>query len=203
MLLSLLATCVSVVSVQVVLITYYLRALLFVVSFLFKRDASYIDAVNIFYLSKLPLHAMTSICYFWPWQEKHLIILHIFDVIMTNMKKSGVLLLLNWGRGEVGIGLHLVLSTVCQNPRFQTCIAVYFFLHSLDLFIFRLRRVSSAASLRIARLPFHIFIFCDIFPNFHLPLHFTHLHEKQIFLFEHLSSLILSIILLYIHYYKL
>ena len=133
MLLSLLATCVSVASVQVVLIS---RALLFVVSFLFKRDASYIDAVNIFYLSKLPLHAMTSICYFWPWQEKHLIILHIFDVIMTNMKKSGVLLLLNWGRGEVGIGLHLVLSTVCQNPRFQSCIEAHLLTFTFTFYFF-------------------------------------------------------------------
>ena len=82
MLLSLLATCVSVASVQVVLIS---RALLFVVSILFKRDASYIDGVNICYLSKLLLHAMRSICYFWPWQEKHHIILHIFDVFMTNI----------------------------------------------------------------------------------------------------------------------
>ena len=168
------------------------------VSILFKRDASDIDGVNICYLSKLLLHAQWH-AYVTSGHDRSNITLYSTSLTcfwqIFVKKKSWVLLLLNWGRGEVGIGLYLVLSTVCQRPSFQTCIEAHllFFIFTFFTF-FRLRGVTSAASLRIARLPFHFFIFCDIFPNFHLPLYFTHLHEK------HPSSLIMSIKFLYFHY---
>ena len=72
------------------------------------------------------------------------------------------------GGGRLGLGFTLSCLQCVKIHAFKLVLRPI--LHSLFYF-FRLRRVTSAASLRIARLQFHIFIFCDIFPNFHPPLH--------------------------------
>ena len=92
------------------------------VSILFKRDASYIDGVNICYLNKLLLHAMTCM------------LLHIIDVFIWQI-------FVEWSvvsakLAEVGIGPYLVLpAAVCQKPRFQTCIQAQLFYVFIHFFI--------------------------------------------------------------------
>ena len=82
------------------------------------------------------------------------------------------------------MGFTLSCLQCVKSPAFKLVLRPnFFFLHSLFLFIFRLRVVTSAASQRIVRLPFHLFIFCDILLIFILLFILPICMKKRIFLF--------------------